>query len=79
MYWVALYLMVYSSAVLIFKLALMLKLHFFFWIVIVAALSYLWWWWQSKYGEINPTVKELYLQTGLIPIVVTAWLIAWFR
>ncbi|QSJ14166.1 hypothetical protein JYQ62_19715 [Nostoc sp. UHCC 0702] len=79
MYWLALYTVVFSGAVVLSRLTLIFKPHLFLLFTAFCLALYGWWHWQKHYGEINPTSKEIWLKAGALLVAVVGYGAGIFR
>ena len=70
MYWTQLYLFSLSGALFLGTVLKIFKLHPFFLLIFFIIICGIWWKWQCDYGEISPSLKEVYLKGGIVFSVV---------
>jgi hypothetical protein len=73
MYWLTLYTVVFSGAVILGRIVLIIKPHLFLLLTAFSLALYGWWHWQKHYGEINPSDREIWLKSCVILVAVLGY------
>jgi hypothetical protein len=74
-WWSALYLSVFSGAILAGSLTSILELHLFYSLLLVAFAFTVWWYWHQNWGEIITPNREYGLKIGILGVIILGWLI----